>query len=222
MCGRFVSTSSRDVLADWFGVDEVRTDDLGENYNVAPTDPVYAVADHDGRRLLGTFRWGLVPPSAADPARASKPINARIETALERSTFRDAFLHRRCLVAADGFYEWEQQESGRKQPWFFRAADGEPLAFAGLWSVWRATDGSTAPLRTCTILTTSAEGPVARLHARMPVAVSRDRWDRWLDPASEPPELALVLDTPPLTAHRVSTRVNDVRNNGPELLEAPA
>src|SRR5205814_7962164 len=122
MCGRFVSTSSRDVLADWFGVDEIRTDDLGENYNMAPTDPVYAVVEHEGRRLLGTFRWGLLSPSATEPARASKPINARIETVLERSTFRDAFLRRRCLVAADGFYEWEQLDSGRKQPWFFRAA----------------------------------------------------------------------------------------------------
>src|SRR5205814_3960253 len=167
MCGRFVSTSSRDALADWFGVDDVRTEERDPNYNVAPTDPVYAVADHDGRRLLGTFRWGLVSPTATDPARASKPINARLETVLERSTFRDAFLGRRCLVAADGFYEWELLESGRKQPWFFHAADGRPLAFAGLWAVWRPSDPSSPPLRTCTILTTAAADPVARLHARM-------------------------------------------------------
>src|SRR5438132_2262589 len=156
MCGRFVSTSSRDVLADWFGVDEIKTDERDPNYNVAPTDPVYAVADHDGRRLLGTFRWGLVSPTADDPGRAARPINARLETVLERPTFREAALRRRCLIAADGFYEWEQLDSGRKQPWFFRAAGGGPLAFAGLWEVWRPTDGSSPPVRTCTILTTAA------------------------------------------------------------------
>src|SRR5437764_6670547 len=164
MCGRFVSTSSRHVLADWFGVDEVRTEERDPNYNVAPTDPVYAVADHDGRRLLGAFRWGLVPAGAQDPGRGAKPINARLESVLERPTFREAFLRRRCLVAADGFYEWEQLDSGRKQPWFFRAADDEPLAFAGLWSVWHPNDSSSAPLRTCTILTTAAAEPVATLH----------------------------------------------------------
>ena len=207
------------MLADLFGVDEVRTEELGLNYNVAPTDPVYAVADHDGRRLLGAFRWGLVPAGAQDPGRGAKPINARLESVLERPTFREAFLRRRCLVAADGFYEWEQLDSGRKQPWYFHLRDDSPLAFAGLWEVWRPSDTSLPPLRTCTIVTTAAAEPVAAVHARMPVILPPAAWEPWLEPASDPMAVLTLASRPPLSARPVGTRVNDVRNNGPELLE---
>jgi putative SOS response-associated peptidase YedK len=123
-------------------------------------------------------------------------------------------------VAADGYYEWEQLESGRKQPWFFHPAEGGPLAFAGLWAVWRPSDGSAAPIRTCTILTTAAVEPVAGLHARMPVALPGETWESWLGNDADPRALLTATTPPPLVARRVSTRVNDVRNNGPELVEA--
>ncbi len=136
MCGRYVSAQPVDHLAEWFQVDEVVTEPLPPSWNVAPTDPVYAVAEHERRRRLGCFRWGLVPPGAGDPPRGVRPINARAETLVERPLFRDSFARRRCLLPADGFYEWEKRD-GRKQPWFIAPADGGVLAMAGLWSTRR-------------------------------------------------------------------------------------
>ena len=178
MCGRFTSTTPVDDIATWFDVDEVRVDDREPNRNVCPTDAVLAVAEHGERRLLGAFRWGLVPSWAPDPKRAAKMINARAETLLERPAYRDAIGRRRCLLPADGFYEWRLDDDGVKRPWLIAHAAGELIAFAGLWDVWRGQD---PPLRTCTIVTTAANAAVRPLHDRMPVVVARADWDLWLD-----------------------------------------
>jgi putative SOS response-associated peptidase YedK len=216
MCGRYVSAQPVDHLAEWFQVDEVATEPLPPSWNVAPTDPVYAVAEHAGRRRLGCFRWGLVPPSAPDPPRV-RPINARAETLVERALFRDAFTRRRCLLPADGFYEWENRD-GRKQPWFIAPADGGVLAMAGLWSTRRHEE---TILRTCAIITTAANQTVSRLHDRMPVFLPPEHWELWLDRTEDDLALlsSLLVPAPDelLELRPVSRQVNSVRNNGPEL-----
>lgn len=217
MCGRFVSVSSADQLAARFDVDEVRAEPLGERYNVAPTQQVYALVDRDATRRLGTLRWGFVPYWATSPRSGPRPINARLETVRD-TMFADSFERRRCIVPADGFYEWRRGPDG-KQPYLIRDPEGEPLAFAGLWSLWRDAEGQ--PLPTCAIVTTRAAGPVAELHDRMPVVLPPELWDRWLgsaDGAALHDEMS-GLGPPPVVTHPVSTRVNDVRNDGPELLE---
>src|SRR5688500_13527899 len=135
MCGRYVSHTPAAVLAEQFGVDEVKVDDLPERVNVAPTDPVYAVAESKGTRKLGTFQWGLVPCWAKDRKVGSRMINARVENLTQKH--KRTLERRRCIVPADGFYEWQEREGQiKKQPFFIHAADGKPLAFAGLWEVW--------------------------------------------------------------------------------------
>ncbi|MBV8162523.1 MAG: SOS response-associated peptidase [Acidimicrobiia bacterium] len=217
MCGRFVAASTRDLLVDWFAVDDIDDIDdldvdgaLPPSYNVAPTDRVYTIVQDGERRLLRVEPWGFVAGDGAVPL-----INARAETLAERPAFREAFARRRCLLPADGFYEWETLASGRKQPYLFSPRATGPMVFAGL----RAHRG------TCAIVTSAARPPVARLHDRMPVVVGRDAWDVWLDPAADADELQSLLVPPPdapLGARPVSSRVNDVRNNDPALLdEAP-
>ena len=211
MCGRFVAASTRDLLVDWFGVEGIDADAvLPPSYNVAPTDDVYTVGREDGRRLLRVTPWGLVAGDGAPPL-----INARAETLVERPVFRDAFEHRRCLIPADAFYEWEPAGGGRKQPYLLFPPDGHPVGFAGLYG----------RRGTCTIVTTAARPPVAQLHERMPVVLATDRWDLWLDPATPLEELQSLLVPPaeaPFAIRRVSTRVNDVRNNDPSLVDEAA
>jgi putative SOS response-associated peptidase YedK len=214
VCGRFVAASPIDVLVDHFDVEDVGSKELGASYNVAPTDPVYVVLDGEDGRRLDAMRWGLVPRDTADPMRASKPINARLETVRQRPSFRESFEHRRCLMPANAFYEWGAGP-GHKQPWLFRAADDQLLALAAIWDEWRGS------LVTCAIVTTTAVPPVAARHERMPLVLGRDTWDAWLDPdrgGSELADLAASVVAPALTARPVSTRVNDVRNNDPGLL----
>jgi putative SOS response-associated peptidase YedK len=199
-----VAASPRDVLVDWFGIEEV-AGELAPSWNVAPTDAVWAVTYERERRLLATMSWGL-------PGRegGSHRINARAETLTEWPAFREAFLRRRCLVPADGFYEWETRPDGAKQPWFFQPDDGRPVGIAGIW-----TGGA------CALVTTAAADPVRRLHERMPVVVPPAHWGEWLDVQTAPEDLHPLLRPleAPLTAERVSTRVNDVRNNEPSLLD---
>ena len=221
MCGRFVAATDPDGLVKFFTIDERKTDDLPPSYNVAPTDPVYAVAAHDSRRFLVSFRWGLVPHWAESPKVAATMINARAETAAEKPAFRDALRRRRCLIPADGFYEWTKRPDGTKQPHFITADAGGILAFAGLWETWRNPGHpDDPPLRSCTILTRAAEGPVTSLHHRMPLALDTDAWSAWLDhdaPAAE--VTALLHSEPPALSFRpVSTRVNAVANNDADLL----
>ena len=222
MCGRFVFSSSREDLADAFSVaaSEVKADDLGPNYNVAPTQRVYAVAERDGHRQLGTFRWGLVPSWAKDPSVGSRMINARSEELADKPSFRAAFARRRCLVPADGFYEWKGPK-GARQPFFVRPADGRPFAFAGLWEVWRDVEGEA--LRTCTIITTAANEALSWLHSRMPVVLAPDAWDVWLDADdADRDELRALLVPAPgerFAWHPVSPEVNNARSRGPHLVE---
>jgi putative SOS response-associated peptidase YedK len=224
MCGRYASARSVDVLAGHFDAELVDELDLPARYNVAPTDPVLVVVSRDGGRALGVMRWGLVPPWAPDPSGAAKMINARVETVGERPAYRAALAQRRCLIPADGYYEWYAARPGApKQPHFIRAADGGPLAFAGLWERWYGgPDRRDQALLTCTVLTTASAGRVAHLHDRMPLVLPPAAWGDWLDTARVDAtgalEIAAGADVPDLVAHPVGTRVNDVRADGPELV----
>ncbi len=220
MCGRYVSTTPVDVLAAQFGVDEIVGDDHDRpRWNVAPTDPVPAISEtREGVRRLGTLRWGLLPSFITDPSTAARRINARAETVTTSPAFRGAFARRRCILPADGFYEWSTVD---KQPWFIRRADGLPLAMAGLWEGWHGADGLV--IRTCAVITTAANGLVAPVHGRMPAILRTDDYEAWLDRSHEAtPELARVLvpaSDDLLVRFPVSKRVNNVRNDGPELLD---
>ena len=219
MCGRFSITGDLDFYAEYFDVDEVDTAPLAKSWNVAPTDPIYVIAERDGKRLLTTMRWGLVPHWAKDTRKIH--INARSETVSETPAFRDSFTRRRCLIPADGFYEWEPPEEGRTPHWVFRD-DGHPMVFAGLWAT-RKDEDSGAWSRSATILTAAAEGAISSIHDRMPIALIPEVWDSWIDRDLDDPEAARGLirpiDSDKLMEHVVSRRVNSVRNNGPELRE---
>jgi putative SOS response-associated peptidase YedK len=227
MCGRFVQVSSPDLLVERFNVDEVASPHHEPSYNVAPRASVYAVRDRavdDGRRrYLSELRWGLVPSWARDPRTGDRMINARAESLADRPAYQRAFQKHRCLVPADGFYEW-QRRGRRKQPMFIHRRDGEPMAFAGLWAAWRdGNDADAEWLRTCAIVTTNANDKIAPLHDRMPVVLEEHDWDRWLDPtATDTDELAQLLVPSAddlLVAYPVSSAVNSADNDGPELVE---
>ncbi len=219
MCGRYVLAGDAADYAEYFSADRIVGEGLSPSYNVAPTDPVYAVAEWQGERLLGTMRWGLVPPWA-DHAGGGQ-INARAETVATKPTFRRAFSRTRCLVPADGFYEWEPKDRGRAPHWVHRS-DGHPMAFAGIWSTWR-DPGTGEPVRSCAIITTGAAGPVADIHPRMPVALDPSVWDAWLDrDLQDPAEAEALLRPIPadlLAEREVSRAVNSVRNDGAHLLD---
>jgi putative SOS response-associated peptidase YedK len=225
MCGRFVSATPPDQVAAYFGT-EAPEALLEPGYNVAPTNDVYAVLADGSTRHLDAFHWGLVPTWAKDPKIGSKMINARAETLAEKNAYKAAFKRRRCLIPADGFYEWRKhptEAKGKKQPFFIHRPDGEPYAFAGLWEVWRGPDKDQEPLRSCTIITTAPNEPMAAIHDRMPVILSPDAWDTWLDRDNDDLELLgkLLVPSPPqiISMHPVSTDVNNVRNKGPELTQ---
>jgi putative SOS response-associated peptidase YedK len=223
MCGRFVSASSPDEIARYFDA-EAPEALLEPSYNVAPTNDVYAVLSDGGVRRLDAFHWGLVPIWAKDPRQGAKMINARAETLASKNAYKPAFKRRRCLIPADGFYEWKKIPGQKtKQPHFIHQPDGEPLAFAGLWEVWRGPDRQGDPLRSCTIVTTSANETMQPLHDRMPVILPASAWDQWLDPANDDLETLgkLLVPAPPevIVTHPVSTEVNSVRNKGAELIE---
>jgi putative SOS response-associated peptidase YedK len=223
MCGRFVAASDPDGVARFFMVDERKFIDFSPSWNVAPTDPVLAVASHDDRRVLVTFRWGLVPFWAKDTKVASRHINARAETVAEKPAFAESFRRRRCLIPADGFYEWQRHADGSRAPFFIHYADGTPMAFAGLWASWRDRERDGERLLTCTIVTTAASGPMARLHDRTPVMLQPDAWSDWLDRDADPATLRHLLVAPDpelVTWHRVGQQVNSVRNNHPGLVDA--
>ncbi|GAA4598896.1 SOS response-associated peptidase [Planotetraspora phitsanulokensis] len=240
MCGRYASARKKHDLLEEFEVelDGAPDQELGPDYNVAPTKEVYAVmsrvprgedGSRSGRpvRQLRVVRWGLVPSWAKDPSIGSRLINARIETVGDKPAFRKAFASRRCLLPADGYFEWMPTEEKKKQPYFIHPADGGVLAMAGLYEFWkdpgRADDDPLKWLCTCTVITTSAEDELGRIHDRMPMMVERGRWAEWLDPRLEDPAKLLVPASPDrLEAYPVSTEVNNVRNNGPDLVEPAA
>lgn len=239
MCGRYASTRNPATLAvDFDALDAIDTAAPAADYNVAPTKPVLAVVtrhprDDEGTpdpdrtvRSIRVMRWGLVPHWAKDPAIGARLINARAESAAGKPAFRDAVARRRCLLPADGWYEW-QRAGERKQPFFITPADGSPLALAGLWSSWRGPDTDAPPLVTCAVLTTEAVGPLREIHDRMPLILPAQAWQDWLDPDSDAVNgMAAALLAPPseqlvqaLELRPVSTAVNDVRHGGPELVE---
>jgi putative SOS response-associated peptidase YedK len=237
MCGRYAQTHSADEIAEEFGVDRVDVEERhAPSWNVAPTDPVFGVMvrkrrdepDVLERRLRG-LRWGLVPSWAKDPSIGSRLINARLETVHEKPAFKRAFKLRRCLLPADGFYEWYgTTTAGKKQPFYIRPRDGGVMAMAGLYEIWRdpavADDDDPAAFRwTSTVLTTEAEDDVGQIHDRMPLLVEPERWAAWLDPtADDVDELReLLVPAAPgrLEAFPVSTEVNSVKNNGPHLID---
>lgn len=223
MCGRFVAMTDPDGLARFLMVDDRVADDLAPSYNVAPTDEVYAAVEHAGRRKLVALRWGLLPPWLDEPMVGAGLINARAESAVQKPAFREAFSRRRCLIPADGFYEWRVGPAGTKVPYYVRAPDGRPLALAGIWTSSRRRDPPQPALRTCAILTTAATRPVSTLHDRAPVVLPPAAWDEWLDPDHpDPPALARVLRPAPddaLVMHAVSQQVNNVGHNHAALIE---
>lgn len=217
MSGRYTLATQPDIVARYFGVDEPA--DLAPRFNIAPGDDIATIRRRDGgpARMLAFVRWGLIPSWSRDPSIGERLINARAETVAEKPGFNDAFRHRRCLVPADGFYEW-RSEGGRRQPYLFRLESRGVFAFAGLWSVWTSPDGEA--VETCAIVTIAAGAAVASYHDRMPVILRPDAYETWLDtlrPGAE--DLLRPYDAAPLEVVRVSTRVNDVRNDDATLLE---
>jgi putative SOS response-associated peptidase YedK len=210
MCGRFSLSSPLDALAVFFDVDEVSADcraSFRPRWNVPPTDPIVVLVRAGGRRRVERMRWGLVPGWEKGPRSGPLRINARAESVASRPSFRDAFRERRCVVPADGFYEWQKRPSG-KQPFHIRAADGKPLAFAGLWESWG--HGAEA-LTSVSIITTAANTTVAPLHDRMPVLLVPSAQELWLDPSASFGDLAgLLRPAPPerLIAYPVGRQVN--------------
>jgi putative SOS response-associated peptidase YedK len=225
VCGRYtLAVPDPALLRSRFPVGEqveIRT-----RYNVAPGDDVLAVTtDREGAPRGELLRWGLVPSWAASPDTGLKMINARVETAAEKPAFRTAMQRFRCLIVADGFYEWQRLPTGPKQAFHITRADGVPFAFAGLWSVWRPrADQEGEPIRSCAIVTTAAAGRIAALHDRMPVILRPDAEEAWLDATTPSSVVAeLVRGIPPgMTALRpVGPTVNDARYDGPECLAEP-
>ncbi|MFI7675322.1 SOS response-associated peptidase [Actinophytocola sp. NPDC049390] len=237
MCGRYAAAKDPATLAAEFdALDATEEHAPAKDYNVAPTKDVVAVVqrhprDEEGNadpsttvRSLRVMRWGLIPAWAKDRSIGSRMINARAEKAATTSAFRTSVAKRRCLVPADGWYEW-RRDGKVKQPFFMTRPDGHSIAMAGLWTVWRDPSVEDAPpVVSAAVLTTDAIGPLADIHDRMPLLMTPDQWAAWLDPDAE--DVADLLATPPsldlvesLELRPVSTKVNSVRNNGPELLE---
>lgn len=216
MCARFNLTASGDELAEAFALDAVPR--LVPRYNIAPSQPVAVVRHGAPRRTLGTMRWGLVPPWSVELGGGL--INARAETAHERPAFRDAFRERRCLVPAQGFYEWKKV-GGERQPYLFRRADGAVMAFAGLFEAWRSPAGEL--VETCTILTTEPNALVAALHDRMPVILPPAAYARWLEPGTVEPaalqDLLAPCDPVLMAAHPVTRRLNRPDQDDPSCIE---
>jgi len=241
MCGRYASSRQPEDLVEEFDIRNTELPHLEPDWNVAPTKEVYAVVERPPggekesapERQLRVLSWGLVPFWAKDPKVGNKMINARMETVAEKPAYRRAFEKRRAILPADGYFEWypteELTKAGkpRKQPYFIRPADGGVLAMAGLYEIWRDPDrAEDDPARfrwTCTVLTTTAEDSLGQIHDRMPLMLTPDRYDAWLDPRQNDKDdlLALLEPAAPgrLEAYPVSTMVSNVKNNGPELVD---
>ena len=217
MCGRFSLSKSVEAIAAAFDLDEVPV--WEPRYNIAPTQMVATVLQPQSDRQFHPMRWGLIPSWAKDPAMGARLINARAETVAEKPSFRSAFRQRRCLVIADGFYEWQRQE-GKKQPFYFRLQDGQPFGFAGLWERWQAADGEVI---SCTIITTEANEVLRPIHERMPVMLNPKDYDLWLDPEVQAEPLQQLLrpyQAEAMTSYPVSTKVNNPTHNSPECINS--
>ncbi len=218
MCGRYSLTSPTEAMRQLFLFENLPN--LEPRYNIAPTQSAVVVRRDSagGGRQLVLLRWGLVPAWAKELALGARTINARAETVAEKPSFRAAFRDRRCLVAADGFYEWQKTAAG-KQPWRVCLADRGPFAFAGLWERWQGPDGE---VQTFTIVTTEASPGLRAIHPRMPVILDRQDHAAWLDPAASADRLKSLLkpfSDARMTAYRIDQRVGNVRNDDPGLIE---
>jgi putative SOS response-associated peptidase YedK len=227
MCGRFALHSARERLATRFSVELAALPELGPRYNVAPSQPVLALRERQGVRVPELLRWGLVPHWAEKPEGLPSLINARIETLAERPAFRHAFRARRCLILADGFYEWQAKGRGSRAartPYYVTLASGEPYAMAGLWEIWRPPGQPDAePLRTCSIVTVAARPEIAGIHQRMPLILPPELEALWLATTTSPETLLVRLEPvagSALLAHPVGYDVNAVQNDGPALIRA--
>jgi putative SOS response-associated peptidase YedK len=218
MCGRYTLTSAPEALRALFLYEE--RPNFPPRYNVAPTQPIPIVRLVDGKRQFALVRWGLLPSWVKDPKAFTLLINARGESAAEKPAFRAAMKRRRCLIPADGFYEW-QKAGERKRPFFVHGKTGAPLAFAGLWETWTGPNGE--ELETAAIVTTKANRTLGPIHDRMPVIVPPDGFDLWLDTDNVDAKTALALITPApdglLEAYEISTAVNRTANDNPNLLD---
>ncbi|HSJ55309.1 MAG TPA: SOS response-associated peptidase [Anaerolineae bacterium] len=220
MCGRFTLTDPDADLAEQFNLPEVP--DVQPRYNIAPTQPVAAVRlnTRNGQREMVMLRWGLIPSWAQDPEIGARMINARAETAAEKPAFRAAFRRRRCLVVADGFYEWQKQD-GVKQPMYIHLRDHKPFGFAGLWEFWKDAEGKA--IETCTLLTTEPNDLIRTFHNRMPVILPPEYYESWLNPEIEDPDvLQPMLTAYPaeeMEAYPISRWVNNPDNEGPRCVE---
>ena len=220
MCGRFTLSQQAPAIASVFQLNQVPP--IEPRYNIAPTQPVATVLQTSAReRQFQLLRWGLIPAWAKDATMGSRLINARAETVAEKPSFRSAFRHRRCLVIADGFYEWRRQD-GKKQPFYFRLQDGQPFAFAGLWETWQTPDGK--KIDSCTLLTTTANSLLRSIHDRMPVILKPEDYNQWLDPQIQEPEQLQPLLQPysseAMVSYPVSTKVNKPTNDSLECIDS--
>lgn len=225
VCGRYAAAKDPAALAVEFDIATELPSPVGPDYNVAPTKQAMIVVertiDDQLVRALEVARWGLIPRWAKDPSIGNRMINARAETVAEKPAYRSAFSKRRCLVPADGFYEWYQASGKRKQPFYIRRKDGHSLAMAGLYEWWRGPKDGDDWRLTFTVITTQATDSVGRIHERMPMTIPAAQWEAWLDPtigAEMAQGFMVPAESDTLEAFPVSTRVNNVRNNGPDLV----
>jgi len=218
MCGRFTLTVNPDELQQQFGLSQPPPAQLAPRFNIAPSQAVAVVANQKDR-VLDLFQWGLIPSWSKDPKIGNKLINARAETLPEKPSFRTALKRRRCLVLADGFYEWKKDGTS-KTPMYIQLQDGRPFAFAGLWEEWHAPDGGL--IKSCTIITTEPNALLATIHNRMPVILPPEAYDQWLTPGELPTVEAMSLLKPynaaEMTDRPVSSRVNSPAVDAPELV----
>jgi putative SOS response-associated peptidase YedK len=220
MCGRYTLKTPVSVLAERFDIEDSPSS-ITPSYNIAPTQQVATVLAENGKRKLEMLHWGLIPSWAKDPEVGNRMINARAETVAEKPSYRKAFQERRCLILADGFYEWQKTDNG-KQPFYIRMQDESPFAFAGLWESWR----NGREIRSCTIITTAPNELAAPIHNRMPVILDPEDYEMWLDPDfDERDPLTSLLKPYPadvMEAYPVSRRVNKPSNNEPGVIEPAA
>lgn len=222
MCGRFVGFRNVEQLRQYFPIDEVKSETVA-NYNVAPTQEVLAIARVGGSNILDKYHWGLVPYWAKDTDIGYKMINARSETSFKKPVFREAFKKRRCLIPADGFYEWFKGKKGQKQPVFVTLPDKSPFAFAGLWEIWHDKKKKNGIYRSCTIITRDSTGVLKGIHNRMPVILSPDSYGAWLESENNDVRMLnnMLLDraVTELVFYPVTQQVNSVKNNDPSNIK---
>jgi len=218
MCGRFVITSSIEVIADEFSISNPSIN-IKPSYNISPSQNILAIINQESRKLI-TCKWGFIPSWAKDSAIGHKMINARAETLSSKPAFKSAYKKQRCLIVADGFYEWKKTEKG-KVPYYIHLKSGKPFGFAGIYNRWTPNKGEC--IDTCSIITTCANELIESVHDRMPVIVPKDSMDRWLDAdVTDESILSSMLKSYPseeMEMHEISTKVNAPKHNSPELLE---